>query len=159
MKLFSFLLLAVLVGSCALLFVLKGPDGKPILSVDQMVDDTVAASVPAKPMEMYRWKNEQGIWEFGESPPEQVVAAKLRVDNSRTTTMGAEWNVAPVISEARARSGSDAVNFQMPSSVGDAYRAAPELMGAAQRAAATLNDRQAGMDEQLDSLMQQLKQQ
>ncbi len=159
MKLFSFLLLAMLVGSCALLFVFDGPDGKPILAVDQMLDDAVADIVPAEPMEMYRWKNEQGIWEFGELPPEQVVAAKISVDNSRTTTMGSEWNVAPAVSEARAGSGSDAVNFQMPSSVGDAYRAAPELMGAAQRAAATLNDRQAGMDEQLDSLMQQLKQQ
>ena len=157
MKLFSFLMVAMLVGAFALLFFLKGPDGKPIVTVDQMIDDTVADIVPAKPVTMYRWQNEHGIWEFGESPPDQTVAAKLSIENSRTTTMGSEWNVTPVLNESRG--GSDAVDFQMPNSLSDAYRAAPELMGAAKRAATVLNDRQAGMDEQLDNLMQQMQQQ
>ena len=159
MKLFSFLLLALLIGAFALLFFLDGPNGKPIVSVDKMIDDTVADIIPAQPVTMYRWQNEHGIWEFGESPPEQVVADKLSVDNSRTTTMGSEWNVAPANSPNvnAVRGGSEPVNFQMPNSLSDAYRAAPELMGAAKRAATVLNDRQSGMDEQLKDLMQQMQ--
>ncbi len=155
MKLFYVMIAAALIGAIALPFFIKGPDGKPIVTMDKMIDDTAADIVPQKPVEMYRWQNEHGIWQFGEAPPEQVVATQLKVDTSHTTTMGAEWVVSPVIIEART--GEAPANFQMPNSLSDAYRAAPELMNAAKRAATVLNDRQSGMDEQLDELMQTLQ--
>lgn len=161
MKLFYFMLVVALIGALTLPFFMKGPDGKPLATVDQAMDDTFGGSVdaiaPSAPVEMYRWKNEHGIWEFGESPPPEAAAAKLSIDNSRITTMGSEWNVAPVIAETSE--GSEAVAFQMPNTMADTYRAAPELMNAAKNAATLLNERQAGMDEDLEGLMQHLQSQ
>lgn len=154
------MMVVMLIGALVVPFFMKGPDGKPIVTMEKMIDDSVpdavADIVPSKPVEMYRWKNEHGIWEFGEAPPEEVAAARMSVDNSRTTTMGSEWNVAPLFDDAEG--DADAIDFQMPNSMADAYRAAPELMGAAKRAASVLNDRQAGMDDQLGNLMKQIQQ-
>jgi len=163
MKLFYIMMVLMLLGALALPFFMKGPNGQPIMTVDDMVGDGVSNSLggiaggraSSEPVEMYRWQDEHGVWQFGERAPEQVVAAKLSVDDSRTTSMGSEWNLSETVSQSRA---GDPVDFKMPNSLTDAYRAAPELMGATKRAADALNNRQADMDNFLETLNEKYSQ-
>jgi len=147
---FYAMMVLMLLGALALPFFMKGPDGQPIVTMDDMVGDSVANLVPSEPVEMYRWQDEHGVWQFGERAPEHLTAAKLTVDSSRTTTMGSEWDLTAAVSQSAAN--SDPVDFKMPNTLTDAYRAAPELMDATQRAADALNSRQQGMDEMLEEL-------
>lgn len=151
MKLFYVMMVLMLLGALALPFFMKGPGGEPIMTVDKMVGESVTQIVPQEPLEMYRWQDEHGVWQFGERAPEQAVAARLAVDGARTNSMGSEWNMSEVVSQAGA---SDPVDFKMPNSLTDAYRAAPELMGATKRAAQAMNGRQEDMDELLQQLNQ-----
>ena len=176
MKLFYGVMMLVLVGALALPFFLKGPSGEPIMSVDGAITDAINDTKSGgrsgtdvssgTPTEMYRWQDEHGVWQFGEQPPAHLQAVstaesqeispqvwKVAVDHSRTNTMGREWVIEPVVSAARV--GGNADSFQMPNSLTDAYRAAPELMGAAKRAATSMNDRQADMDDLLEQLKSQ----
>lgn len=141
----------MLLGALALPFFMKGPTGEPIMTMDKMVGDSVTKLIPKKPTELYRWQDEHGVWQFGERAPDAQDAAKLSVDTSNTNSMGSEWDVTEVVQQA---GGSDPVNFKMPNSLSDAYRAAPELMGATQRAAKAMNGRQGEMDDLLKQLNQ-----
>jgi len=150
MKLFYVMIVLVLL-ALALPFFMKGPSGQPIVTLDKVVGDTEGNIAPGEPVEMYRWQDEHGVWQFGEEAPEQVSAAKLTVDDSRTTAMGSEWNLAAPVTQATA---ADSVNFKAPNTLNDAYRAAPELMDATRRAVDKLNNRQQGMDEFVNELNQ-----
>lgn len=148
---FYIMMMVMLLGALALPFFMKGPDGQPIVTVEEMFEDSVSSIVPSKPVEMYRWQDEHGVWQFGERAPTDVAAASITVDGSHTNSMGSEWDVTPIVAGAGE---SAAVDFQMPNSLSDAYRAAPELMGAAQRAAGVMNSRQEEMDDLLTTLQQ-----
>ncbi len=159
------MMVLMLLGALALPFFMKEPNGQPIVTVDDMIGDGVSDAVsnglsgvvgslaPSEPMELYRWQDEHGLWQFGETAPEQFSAARLSVDDSRTTAMGAEWNLTETVAQSLSQTrASDPVNFKMPNTLTDAYRAAPELMGATRRAAEALNNRQQGMDGFLETL-------
>lgn len=161
MKLFYIMMVLMLLGALALPFFVKGPDGQPIVTVDDMVGDGVSDAVgnglggvvgnlaPSEPLELYRWQDEHGLWQFGENAPQQFTAAKVSVDDSRTTSMGSEWNLTETLSQTGTR---DPVDFKMPNSLTDAYGAAPELIGATRRARDALNNRQLDMDDFLEGL-------
>lgn len=149
MKMFYGMMVLMLLGALALPFFMKGPNGEPIMTVDKFVGDSVTSIVPSKPTEMFRWQDEHGVWQFGERPPEATAAARLSVDSSRTNSMGSEWDMTEVVSQA---GDADPVNFKMPNSLSDAYKAAPELMGATQRAAKAMNSRTSEMDELLEQM-------
>ena len=151
MKMFYAMMVLMLLGALALPFFMEGPNGKPIMTMDKMVGESVTSLIPSEPVEMYRWQDEHGVWQFGERAPEQAPSAMMSVDHSRTNSMGAEWDVTNLVSQSGS---SDPVNFKMPNSLTDAYRAAPELMGATQRAAKAMNGRQADMDDLLERLHQ-----
>ena len=149
MKVFYITMVLGLLGTLVLPFFMKGPEGKPLMTKEQLASDSLSALTPDEPTVIYRWQNEHGVWQFGESAPEHAVATKLSVDTSRTMTMGSEWIVSEKVGQTGA---SDPVNFEMPNSLTDSYRAAPELMGAAERAAEALNGRQ----EEMDKFLQQI---
>lgn len=170
MKFAYTMMVLLLFGALALPFFMKGPNGQPIVTVDDMVGEGVVSSVsdlmPAvelgrgEPLEMYSWQDEHGVWQFGERAPDQFIAAMLTVDDSRTTTMGIEWNLIDdvagshpsTINRFNPLNPIDPVDFKMPNTLLDTYGAAPKLMGATQRAADALNSRQLGLDEMLDEL-------
>ncbi len=86
MKLFYVLITLALIGAVGAPFFLNGPTGQPLMSVDQVIDD----SVPRLPTKVYRWKDRHGVWQFGESPPESVTAEPVDVSEN-LTPFEAEW--------------------------------------------------------------------
>ncbi len=86
MKLFYLLITLVLIAAVGAPFFLKGPTGQPLMRVDQVIDDTV----PSMPTRVYRWQDKHGVWQFGESPPEGVVAEPVDVSEN-FTPFEAEW--------------------------------------------------------------------
>jgi hypothetical protein len=84
MKLFVKLMLFVVVAALAAPFVLKGPNGAPLMSLDGIrmpevslpdlgeVRDTLKAGVraadeePANVTEVFKWRDDEGVWHFSD---------------------------------------------------------------------------------------------
>ena len=137
MRLFYFLIMLVLIGAVALPFYMKGPTGQPLMTVDDFVDD----SVPSLPTPVYRWQDEHGVWQFGESPPEGVAAEPVNV-SPNYTEFEAQWEA-----EWQARHPDEAspgTGISMPGSgsmpgLGDVYDGA--ALEKAEAAAQLLEER------------------
>lgn len=85
MGLFNKLLLVVLVLALASPFVLKKPDGQPILDIANILkpaqDLTHSISPNTQPQTLYRWQDNKGRWQFSDTPAENVNAEKITVED------------------------------------------------------------------------------
>jgi len=98
MKLFIKLMAFVVVAAVAGPFFIKGPDGQPLMSWDRvqapsisMPDvDAIGSKVKqslgskmekdAKPIDVFRWQDEKGIWHFADGQAPGSSAQRLTVD-------------------------------------------------------------------------------
>jgi hypothetical protein len=83
--LFNKLLLLALVLAVASPFILKKPDGSPIMDISEFIKPAtdMGKSVISndEPTSLYRWQDEKGNWQFSDHPPENVNAQVMTVDN------------------------------------------------------------------------------
>ena len=147
MRLFWFMLIVVLLAALVLPFFLKGPGGVPLMTVQQVVND----SLPAAPVETYRWQDVHGTWQFGDAPPEDVAAERFSVGAERLTPMGSDWNVSSLVAPAGDAAASD-LAVTVPDSPFSAYRGAPELLRKARQVRSELDERQADAETALRAL-------
>lgn len=103
MKLFvKFMSLALIVAVGGLFFI-KGPDGQPLLTLGDLKPDTPQLSTePGEPTTVYKWKDENGVWQFSSEPVEGVDAA-ARVETMELT---GDINTIPAFKEPRRVSKS-----------------------------------------------------
>ena len=98
MSLFIKLILLVVAAAMAAPFFLKGPDGAPLLSWDRLhapevrlpdlgkAADTMreglgaAEEARAKPVEVFKWHDEEGVWHYSDNNEQGRQAQKLTVD-------------------------------------------------------------------------------
>ncbi len=100
LKLFVRLMMLVLVLAIAGPFVMKGPDGQPLMSADDVRAAVTRASNSAKmqwrrlrgdvgqalgdenagKVEVHRWQDASGQWHYGDEPPQGVGAEAIYVD-------------------------------------------------------------------------------
>jgi len=83
--LFNKLLLLALVLAVASPFILKKPDGSPIMDISEFIKPAtdMGKSVISndEPTSLYRWQDEKGNWQFSDHPPENVNSQVMTVDN------------------------------------------------------------------------------
>ncbi|MFT5593856.1 MAG: hypothetical protein ACI8SR_002243 [Oceanicoccus sp.] len=85
MSLFNKLLLLALVLALASPFILKKPDGTPILEISQFLEPAknIGQSVipTAAPKSLYRWQDEKGNWQYSDHPPENTQSQMIQVED------------------------------------------------------------------------------
>ena len=90
MRPFYVILVLALIAALGAPFFMEGPTGQPLMTVDDFVDD----NVPRPPTQVYRWQDEHGVWQFGESPAEGTDAEPVDVSQNLTpfeAQWAAEW--------------------------------------------------------------------
>ncbi|MAA71878.1 MAG: hypothetical protein CL679_09150 [Bermanella sp.] len=79
------LLLLALVLALASPFILKKPDGRPILEISEFLKPAsdIGKSVISsdQPKSLYRWQDEKGNWQFSDHPPEGSNAQAMQVED------------------------------------------------------------------------------
>ncbi len=129
MRLFSIVLILVLIGAIVAPMYIEGPNGRPLMAPDKLI---------------YRWQDEFGVWQFGEDAPAGVDAEQMHVDpEASMTLMGDEWNMAD---DEPTQPGAQPPQFTISSPL-DVYKSAPQLIEAAKRVASQMSER----TEQLDA--------
>ena len=64
-------------------FVIKRPDGQPWLSVSDLapdlseLKDEMGDAMPREPAHVYRWQDDEGVWQFSDQPPEQMADLEM----------------------------------------------------------------------------------
>ncbi len=95
------LLIGVLIIACIAPLFIKGPDGEPIMSLDdwkielpESLDDlfgsrqsasTPEVPAPSEPTTVYKWQDEKGQWHFSSMPPEVETAETMELDGNINT--------------------------------------------------------------------------
>jgi len=79
------LLIAALIIACIAPLFIKGPDGEPLMSLDDWMpgpvdelipQDVQDMAVPNEPTTVYKWQDENGQWHFSSAPPADVADAE-----------------------------------------------------------------------------------
>ncbi len=65
-------------------------DDKPIMSVDEVIDDATPAALQSR-TQVFKWRDDHGHWQFGEAPPEGQVAEPVKVQD-KITRMDDDWH-------------------------------------------------------------------
>lgn len=90
------LIILVVILGCVGLFVVKGPDGEPLMTVEKLFEgfptslsdllpaDTEAKEAPAI-TKIYKWKDENGVWQFSNSPVDEEGAEIMELDGQINT--------------------------------------------------------------------------
>ncbi|MGH1470429.1 MAG: DUF4124 domain-containing protein [Cellvibrionaceae bacterium] len=104
MKLFIKFIIFILVLGLAGPFIMKGPDGRPLMTLDEIIPDFSSMKRKATGMindvnntvgdlsgdgelsdfgktQVYRWKDENGHWQFSDTPPPASQAAEKLLIN------------------------------------------------------------------------------
>ncbi|HIG42064.1 MAG: hypothetical protein ABGY96_29295 [bacterium] len=87
-------LIAAFVG----LFFVDGPSGEPILKLPDLNPETAELlNTPGEPIRVYKWKDENGIWQFSGEPVEGEHVEVMELDG--------KINTIPAVSVAADKAG------------------------------------------------------
>ena len=129
------ILVLFLVAALIAPFFLRGPDGQPLMTLDDFIE-VPSPSVSINPPQVYRWQDEHGVWQFGDDPPAGVEAQEIEI-RDKITRVKADWiEQLEAVQAAGKPTGSGTATGDMPSLVdiysGEALeqaKHAAELMG------------------------------
>ncbi len=115
MRKFPFVMLTLaLLAALVAPFFLRGPDGQPLMTIDDFIE-TPAASISITPTNVYRWQDEYGVWQFGDEPPLGVEAQVMEI-RDKITRVKSDW-IEQLEAQQAAHSASSVPGGQMPSLV------------------------------------------
>ena len=97
---------AILVGAVVAPYFMKGRDGQPLMDAKELIP-----KLPTAPVTVYRWKDEFGVWQFGEEPPAGADAEPMVVDSeANSTRLEAGWQVTPLTPDKTTPKAMDLTN-------------------------------------------------
>jgi len=137
MKLFTKLLLFILILGLAAPFILKRPDGKPWMNISQFMPDmqaigwrikglwhdtvretekiTSGTEEPSSPTAIYRWQDEHGAWQFSDSPNPNGKSEQIWIDpNDNVLQMPSNTTSTPQNSEKKATDAAQEGRLSIP---------------------------------------------
>lgn len=76
------IVILVVIAACIGPFFIKGPDGKPLLSLDDLKPSGEPESVAPAPVTVYKWQDENGVWQFSSDPVDAEGAATMELDGN-----------------------------------------------------------------------------
>jgi len=147
-KFFSLMMLLAFVG----FFVMKRPDGQPWLTVDDLMPNMSAAKTEAraiaKPGEVYRWQDDEGMWHFSDEPPvKQVALDPVKLQPDRNLIQGLR-NKEPA-QEASAEPEQDQPGMDLPLPTTIPIKDIPKLLDDARKVQDLMNERQKQLEKVL----------
>ncbi|MBT4159855.1 MAG: DUF4124 domain-containing protein [Gammaproteobacteria bacterium] len=88
------ILIGLLIIACIAPLFIKGPDGEPIMTLDdwkidlpESLDELLQGAIPevqeqapSAPATVYRWQDESGQWHFSNTPPEAGIAEEMQLN-------------------------------------------------------------------------------
>jgi len=147
-KAMIFILLAAFAG----LFFVAGPNGEPILALDDLKPDSprlesssgTSAGTSAGTTKVYKWQDENGVWQFSNQPVDEGQGEVLELDGNINTMPATDTSI---LNSKRASSGPRSSVMSIPAGLttvpGDKVQ---EMMNTVNNLQQSVDDRKADMD-------------
>ncbi|MFP6807774.1 MAG: hypothetical protein VB957_11435 [Pseudomonadales bacterium] len=153
------LMIVALVIAAGGLFFIEGPDGNPLLSLDDLgliaasfdprtissellSDDSKASSGPTT---IYKWKDEEGIWQFSNTPVEQPGVEVMEVDGNVNIIQALDMNAYNRASDS-SPSPTSQIRKEIPGVMTVSPGQAAQMMDTVNNLQETIDKRKADMD-------------
>lgn len=139
----------VVVLACIGPFFIDGPDGEPLMSLEDLMPTTpdIPDLAPAEPVTVYKWQDENGIWQFSTEPVEGIESETMELDGA-VTVMDA---IDP--RELRRLAGDEETKSTAMSLPGGLTTVAPDqleqMMDTVNNLQETVDDRKSDLDKQI----------
>ncbi len=87
MPIFYKLIILALIGALAAPFILKKPDGTPMMTFEQFMPDASKSisqlkSIGKDKPQLYRWKDDKGQWQYSDTPHESAQVEKFQAKST-----------------------------------------------------------------------------
>lgn len=80
------LVILVVVLACIGPFFIDGPDGEPLMTfADLMPEEDIVPAAPPEPVTVYKWQDENGVWQFSTEPVDRADVEQVELDGKVTT--------------------------------------------------------------------------
>ena len=142
------LVIALVIIACIAPFFIKGPDGEPLMTLDDWASDmpelpelpvNAGDTEPSAPQEVYRWQDEEGQWHFSNTPPDGAAVELVEIG---------EINIMESVEAPAVESSRSTTQAEVPTSAG---MVSPDemqqMMDSVSDFQSTLEQRQADLDE------------
>ena len=148
-KAMIFILLAAFAG----LFFVAGPNGEPILALDDLKPDSprlesssgTSAGTSAGTTKVYKWQDENGVWQFSNQPIDEGQGEVLELDGIINTMPATDTSI---LNAGRTTSSLPSSGMSIPPSLttlpGDKVQ---EMMDTVNNLQQSVDDRKADIDQ------------
>ena len=83
------LMIGIVILACGGLFFIKGPDGEPLMTFDELFSSPEQSSAELnrniEPTKVYKWQDENGVWQFSNTPVNESGAEVVILDGKINT--------------------------------------------------------------------------
>ncbi|MFT7243158.1 MAG: hypothetical protein ACI82A_000500 [Candidatus Azotimanducaceae bacterium] len=136
-----FVLLAAFVG----LFFLKGPNGEPLLTLDDLKPTLPEVESSSVPTQVYKWQDENGVWQFSNQPVDEGQGEVIELDGNINIMPAVDTSI---LNAGRKASSSPSPAMSIPPGLttvsGDKIQ---EMMSTVNNLQETVDNRKAEMDQ------------
>ncbi len=81
-------MILVVILACVGPFFVKGPDGQPLMTLEDWMPANLAAAptavinAPPEKVTVYKWQDENGVWQFSNNPADAGSAESMELDGN-----------------------------------------------------------------------------
>lgn len=155
MPMFIKLMILAVVVACAAPFFLKGPDGQPLMTIDQFIANehqntnlpdvsSMTHAAKSSPTRVYKWKDSDGVWHFSDSADDAPGAEMIEVDGPVNTMQAtATGNNTTSLPAAQVPAQGERIADVSPDQLKQAMQAAEKLQQ-------TIDQRKSDIDQAVD---------
>jgi len=80
------LIIVIVILACIGPFFIEGPDGAPLMTLDDLMpEESVVPAAPSEPVTVYKWQDEDGIWQFSTEPVDRADVQEVVLDGQVNT--------------------------------------------------------------------------
>jgi len=138
-------MIVVLLAAFAGLFFLTGPNGEPILSLDDLKPDVPELDSNTGTTKVYKWQDENGVWQFSNQPIDEGQGEVLELDGIINTMPATDTSI---LNAGRTTSSLPSSGMSIPPSLttlpGDKVQ---EMMDTVNNLQQSVDDRKADIDQ------------
>lgn len=139
------IMILVVILACIGPFFIKGPDGEPLMTLEDLgasVPEPPMPAAPPEPVTVYKWQDENGVWQFSNEPVEGENVETMELDGRVTVMESIDTTAMQTSNEKPSFSVPSGLTTVAPDKVEEIMKTATELQD-------TVDDRKEQIDQSI----------
>lgn len=109
----------ILIAAMTIPFVMKNKQGEPMMSLPSFNDlspSAIISNAPSLPSDrtVYKWKDQNGVWHYGDQPPEGIQFSTLVVNDQTNIIKSTPIPEKPAPTPATIASSENKAGYKVP---------------------------------------------